>query len=204
MNERIIVIIDQCTEIANTLQRLTSADAGSATVAAALLLQVDGDRQARDVAAEAMGESKATFMAALESLGLDGVAKHVDIPDEPDDAEALPVCETTSEALELAAKKGVRLKVMVNGRPLVALPGADVLYEPENADPNDFTCNGGRTVSDSGEVSEKTPAILPFAPKPLAEGQIEQPETQPDDSEPATDCGPAPLGLSGAAGGSNG
>jgi len=181
MNEDMVVNMDECTEIANTLQRKTSADAGSATVAAALLMQVDGDRKARDVAVEAMDESKATFIGALKALGLDSDVKLDDLKAsaEADQGDDLPVCELPSDASALAKKKGTRLKVMLNHVPVVAMPNVAVVYAAHNLDANDFRCIGGRTISDNGEVSEKTPAILPDAEKPLAVGQHELAGTEP-------------------------
>jgi len=177
MSEDMVVIMDECTEIANALQRKTSADAGSATVAAALLMQVEGDREARDVSKIALDESKATFYGALKALGLDTDAK-LDEPDKPDISDSvLPVVLTASQAMDLGFKSGGPLKVMFDDQPYIVFDG--LLGPARDADPDNLIFVRGGVPHVPSEPDEKEPAILPGAEKPKAVGLHELAGTHP-------------------------
>ena len=154
-NEPMVELMDECGEIANTLQRLTAADVGSATVAAATLLHVAEQRRAMDLA-EGMGQE------ALRSL--DDYVRQTDNGPDDEPAHGLHECENIEEAHILATGKGGPVKVSLNGSSIIVWPSGQVALAV-NADPDDVRLAGGE--------AEKTPAILPGAEKPRAVGPVE-------------------------------
>ena len=150
-DECMVVLMDECGQIANTLQRLTSADAGSATVAAATLLMVAEQRRAMGLA-EGMGGE------AIRALG-----EYISCrPDEP--ASLLEQFANIEEAVDFAIDNGGAVKVSLNGSSVIVWPSGQSALAL-NADPANVRLAVGE--------AEKAPAILPGAEKPRANGPVE-------------------------------